>query len=221
MILSSLCTPNSLPLNLIGALSSNATAIKCPRPLLGDCYFDCTPCACRRIARRCCSRVGRQFARRHLCRTWPWRCRNTAVRSRSGSTTRQLGRKSRSSPASPPLSPGTNIGSPIKAFLLGGGALSALTIMLPGGGNIGSLYISFPWRTNLAWNSAVVEGNPVTTPATAAATAATTAVVADADCAFASRRRPPSWMPVSPPLIFRPLPTLPSCRTRGPVACTT
>ena len=73
MIFSSLCTPNSCSPNLIGALSPNATAIKHPHLSLGECYFDCTPCAHRQLARRCYCCVHRRFARRCLCRAWPSR----------------------------------------------------------------------------------------------------------------------------------------------------
>jgi hypothetical protein len=53
--------------------TTNATAIEHPRLSLGGCYFDCTPRARRRLARRCCCHVRWQFARRCLCRAWPSR----------------------------------------------------------------------------------------------------------------------------------------------------
>jgi hypothetical protein len=158
---------------------SNATTIEHPHPSLGDCCFDRTPHARRQISQCCCSRVRRQFAHCCLCHAWPCLRRNTAVQSRSSSTTGQLGRNLRSSPASPLLSPGKNVSSPVEAFCLGGGALSALTTTSPRGGNSRSLYISFPCRTNLVWNLAVDKGNTLAAPAAAV-------VIADADRTLAS-----------------------------------
>ena len=50
---------------------SDATAIKCPCPLSGDCYFDRTPHTCRRLAQRRCHRVCGRLTCRPLCRAWP------------------------------------------------------------------------------------------------------------------------------------------------------